>query len=35
MPKHCQRLLVVSLLLAMPVHAETLLCHVTYGGETQ
>lgn len=35
MPKHCQRLLVVSLLLAMPVHAEKLFCHVTYGGETR
>ena len=24
-----------TLLFAAPVHAETLLCHVTYGGETQ
>ena len=34
-PNRCQRLLAATLLFAAPVHAETLLCHVTYGGETQ
>jgi len=39
-PLACRRLascclLASILLLALPGHAETLLCHVTYGGETR
>jgi hypothetical protein len=34
--RHCVRwLLAATLLFARPAHAETLLCHVTYGGETR
>ncbi|MBL8374667.1 hypothetical protein [Accumulibacter sp.] len=32
-PSHC--LIATTLLLAPSVRAETLLCHLTYGGETR
>jgi hypothetical protein len=35
MPKPSHRLIATTLLLALPVRAETLLCHLTYGGETR